>query len=304
MSEKIFTARNIIKQYKSFRALDGLNMEITAGDIYGFVGENGAGKTTLIRILAGLAIPTQGEISLFGVSEKAALEKQRGRIGGFAENPALFPSLSATENLEVCRLQRGIPGKECIAQVLKTVGLADTGKLSVRHFDSGLKQRLGLAMALLGSPELLVLDEPENGLDPTGIVEIREILKRLNRENGITILISSHVLAEVYQLANCYGFIHRGKMLEQISSDQLDEKCRKHLRIRVNDTPKAVTVFETVLHTQKYEIHPNHIRLYDFLDRNGEVSNALFSSGLTIEEITTNGDSLEGYYMSLIGGQE
>jgi len=305
MNEKIFTARDLTKQYKQLSALDSVNMEIARGDIYGFVGENGAGKTTLIRILAGLAVQTKGEISLFGVNETSRLPKQRRRIGGIVENPSVYPDLSAVENLEICRLQRGIPDKECISQVLKTVGLTDTGKKKARHFSLGMKQRLGLAMALLGDPEFLVLDEPVNGLDPSGIVDFRELLKRLNRDNGITILISSHILGELYQLATCYGFIHKGKMLEQISVEQLDEKCKKHLHIKVDDAPKAVTILETVLNTRKFEVLPNNIiRLYDFLNESGEVSKSLFREGIVVEEITAKGNDLEGYYMSLIGRQK
>ena len=304
MSEKVFAARNLTKQYKGLHALDGLDMEINRGDIYGFIGENGAGKTTLIRILGGLASPTRGEISLFGVGKAARLPGQRRRIGGIVESPAAHPGLSAAENLEVFRLQRGIPGKDCIVRMLETVGLAEAGKQQVKHFSLGMKQRLGLAAALLGDPEFLVLDEPANGLDPVGIVEFRETIKRLNRENGITILISSHVLAELYQIATCYGFICKGKMVEQITADQLDEKCEKHLRIRVDHTPAAVAVLETALHTRKYEVFPDHIRLYDFLDESGVVSNALFAGGITIEEITARGDNLEGYYMSLMRGRK
>lgn len=299
----VFSARNLSKQYKQLRALNSVNMEIKRGDIYGFVGENGAGKTTLIRILTGLATQTGGEIALFGESQTANLPKQRRRIGGIVEIPALYPNLTAAENLEVCRLQRGIPGKDCIEETLKLVGLTDTGKRKAKNFSLGMKQRLGLAMALLGDPEFLVLDEPVNGLDPAGIVEFRELLKRLNKERGITILISSHLLSELYQLATRYGFIHRGEMIEQITLEELDEKCKKHLRITVDDAPKAVTVLETVLNTQKFEVIPgNIIRLYDYLDRSIEVSKALFEGGVSIGEISVQGEDLEGYYMSLIGG--
>lgn len=305
MNENVFTTSNLTKKYKQLHALDRVSMEIKRGDIFGFVGENGAGKTTLIRILAGQAPPTSGEISLFGVSETKQLPKQRQRIGGMVENPAVYPDLSAVENLEICRLQRGIPGKDCIIQVLKTVGLTDTGKKKAKNFSLGMKQRLGLAMALLGSPEFLVLDEPVNGLDPAGIVEFREILKRLNRELGMTILISSHILGELYQLATCYGFINKGKMLEQITLEELDEKCKKHLYVRVDDAPRAAAVLETAFKTRKYEVLPNNaIRLYDFLDRSSEVSKLLFTNDIAVVEITAKGDDLEGYYMSLIGGRK
>jgi ABC-2 type transport system ATP-binding protein len=305
MNETVFEARNVTKRYKQLHALAGVNMEIRRGDIYGFVGENGAGKTTLIRVLAGLAAQTNGEIFLFGENKAGQLSKQRQRIAGIVESPALFPDLSAADNLEICRLQRGIPGKDCIRQVLQTVGLTDTGKKKAKHFSLGMKQRLGLAMALLGSPELLVLDEPVNGLDPTGIVEFRELLKRLNRERGITILISSHLLGELYQLATCYGFIHKGEIVEQITVNELDEKCKKHLHIKVDNAPEAVVVLDSEFRTQKYKVLPdNVIQLYDLLDRSAEVSKALFANGVSVGEITAKGDDLEGYYMTLIGGRK
>ena len=224
MNDIVFSANGLSKKYASTVALDNLDMAVGRGEIYGLVGENGAGKTTLMRILSGLAFKTSGEMSLFGTSDKNSLAGQRQRIGFLVEMPALYPDMTAAENLEVQRLQRGIPGKTCIGKALRTVGLTDTGKKKAQHFSLGMKQRLGLAMALLGEPEFLVLDEPVNGLDPTGIVETREILKKLNKEYGTTILISSHMLSELYQLASCYGFIHKGRLLEQTTLAQLDEQ--------------------------------------------------------------------------------
>ena len=303
MSEIIFKAINLSKRYKTLMALNNVSMEVRRGEIYGFIGENGAGKTTLIRILSGMVHQTGGEIELFGVHGEGLLPKQRGRIGGIVETPALFPDMTAYENLEICRLQRGIPGKACIGDVLKTVGLTGTGKKKAKHFSLGMKQRLGLAMALLGDPEFLILDEPINGLDPIGIVEFREMMKTLKRERGITILISSHILSEVYQLATCYGFIHNGKMLEQISMRELNDKCGKHLLIKTDDASRAVVILETKLHASHFDVLPgNAIRLYDFLENSGDVSRQLFSEGVTVEEISLQGDDLEQYYMRLIGG--
>jgi ABC-2 type transport system ATP-binding protein len=303
MNDTVFSARNLTKLYKKHPALDGVNMEIKRGDIYGFVGENGAGKTTLIRILAGLAEATGGEISLFGQTDK--LHLQRKRMGGIVESPVYYPDLSAAENLEIFRLQRGIPGRECIAQALRDVELKDTGRKKVKNFSLGMKQRLSLASAIMANPELLVLDEPANGLDPVGIVGLRELIKRLNRERGVTVLISSHILGELYQLATCYGFIHKGKLLEQLTLEQLDERCRKHLRIVVDDTAKAAVVLETVLHTDKYDVqHDSVIRLYDMLDKSGKVNSALVTGGVIVSEISAMGDGLESFYMNLIGGRK
>jgi ABC-2 type transport system ATP-binding protein len=303
MTETIFTTRALTKKYGDLLALNKVNMEIKHGDIYGFVGENGAGKTTLIRILAGTAFKTDGDISLFGVSDAGKLSAQRRRMGGIIENPAVYPDLSATENLEIVRLQLGIPGKGCIGKALETVSLTDTGKKKAKNFSLGMKQRLGLAMALIGEPEFLVLDEPVNGLDPTGIVEFRELIKKMNTERGITILISSHILSELYQLATCYGFIHKGEILEQISLAELDEKCKRHLFLRVSDAPKAAATLENALNTRQFEVLPdNAIKLYDYLDDSGAVANALFAGGVTVAEVAVKGDDLEQYYMNLIGG--
>jgi ABC-2 type transport system ATP-binding protein len=303
MTETIFSARALSKKYVGTHALNNVNMEIKRGDIYGFVGENGAGKTTLIRILAGTAFKTSGEISLFGVSDEGKLPAQRRRMGGIIESPAVYPYLTAAENLEIVRLQLGIPGKACIGNALTTVGLTDTGGKKAKNFSLGMKQRLGLAMALIGEPEFLLLDEPANGLDPTGIVEFRELIKKMNSERGITILISSHILSELYQLATCYGFIHKGEMLEQLTLAELDEKCKRHLFLRVDDAPKAATILEKTLNTTRYEVLPgNAIKLYEHIDDGGKVANALFAGGVTVSEITAKGDDLERYYMSKIGG--
>ena len=226
MADTIFYSNGLCKKYGAALALDNVDITIKRGEIYGLIGENGAGKTTLMRIMSGLVFKTSGEISLFETSDKNSLAKQRQRIGFIVETPAIYPDMTATENLEVQRLQRGISGKACIEKALHMVGLTNTGTKKAKHFSLGMKQRLGLAAALLSEPEFLVLDEPVNGLDPTGIVEIREILKKLNNEHGTTILISSHMLGELYQLASCYGFIHEGKILEQITLAQLDERCK------------------------------------------------------------------------------
>ena len=204
MNVTVFEAINITKKYRNTLALNQVSMSVMQGDIYGFIGENGAGKTTMIRLLTGLAEPTTGKIALFGESNKK-LAKQRERIGCIIESPSLYLDMTAYENLEVQRLQRGIPGKGCIDNALALVGLKDTGKKKAKDFSLGMRQRLALAIALLGNPEFLVLDEPINGLDPTGIIELRNLLKRLNKERGITILISSHILTELHQLANRYG---------------------------------------------------------------------------------------------------
>lgn len=304
MAETIFKASDLCKNYKNTFALDHVDMEIHRGEIYGFIGENGAGKTTTLRIITGLAYPSAGAINLFGCTEEKELNQQRKRIGCTIEGPAVYPDLSARQNLEVQRIQRGIPGKKCVDEILETVKLTNTGSKKAGDFSMGMKQRLGLGIALLGKPEFLILDEPLNGLDPMGIVEIRELIKQLNKERNMTVLISSHILSELSQLATCYGIIHQGKMLEQISAKELNEKCKKHIRIQTNNVAKAAVILEAQLHTSKFEIFPgNIIQLYDFLDDIGKVSAALSAGNVSIEEISPHGDSLETYFTHLIGGE-
>lgn len=309
MEEIIFTAKSLEKQYwkiKTFercQALDGLDMEIHRGDIYGFAGENGAGKTTLMRIMTGRAQQTSGEITLFGKSSVPELCTQRGRIGALIEAPALYPGMTAEDNLEVLRLQRGLAGRRCISEVLETVGLADMAPKKVKDFSLGMKQRLGLAMTLLGNREFLVLDEPVNGLDPEGIIELRELLMKLNKERGITILISSHLLGELNQLATCYGFIHKGKMVEQISAEKLKRKCRKYLSIRVSDVHKTAAILQKQFSKLETEIiTENRVHLYDFSGNTGEVIKALVKGEINVKEIKPESSSLEEYYMSVIKG--
>lgn len=302
MSEAVFQAINITKKYHDTSALEKVSMSIRQGDIYGFIGENGAGKTTMIRLLTGLSAPTSGEISLFGERGRK-LSAQRARLGCIIESPSLYLDMTAHENLEVQRLQRGIPGKSCIDKALALVNLKDTGKKKAKDFSLGMRQRLALAIALLGNPEFLVLDEPVNGLDPTGIVEMRNLLKQLNKEQGISILISSHILTELHQLATRYGILHEGRLLQEITASELDAQCKKHLMLQVSDVAAATTLLETALHTSNYVVMPDQsIRLYDLIDRPGEVSAALSAHGITLYQMAQSGDDLETYYTKLIGG--
>lgn len=309
MSELIFTAQNLRKQYFKIKtlekcyALDGFDMQIHRGDIYGFAGENGAGKTTLMRILTGRVRQTGGEITLFGTGSKEKLCTQRGRVGALIESPAFYPGMSAKDNLRVLWLQRGLSGRDCISETLDMVGLSDTASKKVRDFSLGMKQRLGIAMALLGNQEFLVLDEPVNGLDPEGIMEFRELLKKINQERGVTILISSHLLGELHQLATCYGFIHKGKMAEQISAEKLKRKCRKYLSIRVNDAHKASEILQKQFPGLETEmITKKRVHLYGCSGHTGEVIKALVAQELNVKEIKTECADLEQYYMSVIKG--
>lgn len=305
MNEYILQTHHLTKKYKNDIALSDINLSIKKGEIFGFIGQNGAGKSTLLRIATGLAFPSSGSITLFGQHEAHTLTDSQKRIGAIIESPALFPNMTAYENLEVHRLQKGIPGTACIDHTLEMVGLTETENKKAKNFSLGMKQRLGLAIALLSDPEFLILDEPTNGLDPMGIVELRELIKKLNREKGLTVLISSHILSELHQLATSFGIIHKGKLLEELSAKELDRKCRRHLRIEVDNPAKGATVLETALSTTDFEVMPNGtIKLYSYLEEVRKVSKTLTDHHLIIEHLSRNGDSLENYFSKLIEGAE
>ena len=303
MSEIICQTTELCKNYKNFHVLQNVNLSINRGEIYGLIGENGAGKSTLIRILTGLAFQSSGVVSLFGKTEN--LRYERAKIGCTVEMPALYKDMTAKQNLEIQRVQRGIPEKKCISKTLELVGLNNTKKKKVNDFSLGMKQRLALAIALLGEPEFLILDEPVNGLDPTGIIELRELLKKLAKENHVTILISSHILSELNQLATCYGFLHHGKLLKQITATELSEECKRHIKLKTDDTKKTVTVLEEQLKIKTFSIYPdNFIRVYEKLDETHTISKTLSSNGIVVEEISVQGEELETYFENLIGGRK
>ncbi|MGM0864150.1 MAG: ABC transporter ATP-binding protein [Bacillota bacterium] len=303
MNEYVLKTSQLSKTYQNKMALHKVSVMIKKGSIYGFIGQNGAGKSTLIRLITGLAYPTTGTFELFGESQERNIIEARKRIGTIIEGPALYPQMTAAENLEAHRLLKGIPGKDCIEKTLNLVGLQNTGKKKAKNFSLGMKQRLGLGIALLGDPEFLILDEPINGLDPMGVVEVRELLKKLNQEYGITILISSHILSELHLLATHYGIIHEGELLEQLSAKELNEKCQQYVHIKVDDPNKAATVIENHFSTQEFEVMPDGtIRLFAYVDVPGEVSKILTSEGLVIEEFMPMGEDLETYFSHRIGG--
>lgn len=303
MNNIVLKTHNITKKYGDQLANDNINMTIRKGDIYGLIGRNGAGKTTLIRLITGLAHKTNGDLELFGKSTEIDLNKGRAMIGSLIETPAFYGNMTARENLEVSRLVRDIAGKHCVDEVLKLVGLVSTDKKKFKNFSLGMKQRLGIANALLGNPRILILDEPINGLDPMGIIEVRELLKRINKEKDITILISSHILGELSELATCYGIINNGKLLEEISQDELKEKCRQHIELEVDDASKAVTILEKELDIKNYEVLENNkIRIFSHLDSVGIINSVISKKGLIIEKIGLKGANLEEYFMNIVGG--
>ena len=243
----ILQTNNLTKRYKHFQALNGLTMNVPKGSVYGFVGKNGAGKTTLIRLICGLQEPTSGDFTLYGIrSDSKDIRKSRRRMGAVVETAAIYTDMTAEENLKYQYLLMGIPSYQGIPELLKLVGLEDTGKKKAGNFSLGMKQRLGIAIALAGDPDFLVLDEPANGLDPQGIVEIRELILKLNRQHQITVLISSHILDELSRLATHYGIIDSGRMVKEISAEELEAACRKCTRMEVSDTAVLACVLDSM----------------------------------------------------------
>ncbi|HJC40042.1 MAG TPA: ABC transporter ATP-binding protein [Candidatus Intestinimonas pullistercoris] len=303
MSEPIVVTRALTKKYGAAAAVEDVDLCLEKGQIYGLVGRNGAGKTTIIRMLTAQTLPTSGEIELFGETTPQGLSTARARIGAMVEIPSFYPYLTAAENLEYYRRQRGIPGPGCVEQVLEQVGLQDAGKKKFKQFSLGMKQRLGLGLALMNHPDVLLLDEPINGLDPEGIVEFRNLLLDLNRQRETTILISSHILSELSNVATHFGFLDKGHMLEQISAQKLQEKCRACLQLTVDDASRAALALEQRLGTRDYEVLPgNVLRLYDFLERPQVVAATLAETKVALLGLESRSANLEDYFLSLIGG--
>ena len=280
-------------------------MNIKRGEIYGFLGENGAGKTTTIRMIMGLMKRTSGEIELF--SEKYS-EKNRDvlkRIGSMIEYPGFYPNLTAGENLEIHRRMMGIHDKGSVINALKVTGIADVKDKKVKEFSLGMKQRLGISRAVLHHPEFLILDEPTNGLDPRGIKEIRELILDLNKTEGITFLISTHILSEIQQMATKIGIINKGIMLEEIDYDKLQKRNRQYINLQVSDDRRAVILLEEKLNLHDYEIcERNNIRIYERLNNVSEVNKILVSNNIEVNEICLKTDNLEDYFLKLIGKEK
>jgi len=301
MNEYVIKASNITKIFKKHKVLDNLSINIKKGDIYGFIGKNGSGKTTTIRVLTGLVIPNEGQVELFGHSEENEIIKERSRIGALIDSPAIYLNMTAKENLELIKIQRGIPGTKCIDEALNSVGLKDIDKKKAKNFSLGMKQRLGIAMALISDPEFLILDEPINGLDPIGIKEIRELLLKLNKERGTTIFISSHILSELTQICSRYGFIDDGKLIEEITANEFSDKCRRYLHLKISDSSDVSIILENELGIKDYEVFPDNIvRVYDAFD--GEkITLTLAKHNIGVKEIMNMGESLEDYFTNLVG---
>ena len=264
MNENVVEINNLCKTYKDTKAVAHVNMTIKKGDIYGFIGRNGAGKSTTLKMIVGLIFPTSGQIKLFGESRNKFTDR---RIGSLIENPGLYPNLSAYDNMELKAIALGLKDKEKIIELLNLVKLDYKSKKIVKKFSLGMKQRLAIALALLGNPDLLILDEPINGLDPEGIRQIREVIQYLNENKKMTIIISSHILGELSKIATRYGIIRDGQMIEEISAKELDQKCRDYLLLKVEQVEKAIPLLENDLGIYDYIVHENNeIRIYDNIE--------------------------------------
>ena len=300
--EYVLTTSGLSKSYGRFRALNDLSMHIPKGAIYGLVGKNGAGKTTLIRLICGLQKPTKGKYAIYGVKNTSrAITQSRRRMGAVVESPAIYMDMTAEDNLKQQCLILGIPTYDSIPGILKLVGLDNTGKKKARNFSLGMKQRLGIAVALVGNPDFLVLDEPINGLDPQGIIEIRELILKLNREYQITVLISSHILDELSRLATHYGFVDKGRLVKEISAEELERVCRKYIRVEVTDINALVRVLDA--NGLAYEIlSGNSANIFGKINISKLVI-ALAREGCEIITSHEQDESLENYFMNLIGGE-
>ena len=298
----VIQTMGLSKRYRDKWAVDHLDLRVEQGDIYGFIGRNGAGKSTALKLLCGLVRPTEGEALIFDkpIHDSVA----RRRVGALIEQPGLYPDLSGRENLRLYATLLGLDSPERRAdEIMETVGLSPKEKKPVKHYSMGMKQRLGVGLALLGGPDLLLLDEPINGLDPEGIREMRELLLELNRERGLTIVISSHILGELSKIATRYGIIQQGRMVEQITSAELEQKCTDYLHLRASQPQKAAALLEKEFQLLQWEMRPEgEIRIYETVDAKA-VGQVLTQAGISVEEMGLHKQDLEGYFLERMGGE-
>ena len=298
MSEYIIETRNITKTFSGRKALDNVDIHIKKGDIYGFIGRNGAGKTTMMKLVLGLLRPNEGEILLFGGSDN--LNQKRSKIGSLIEAPGLYRNASALENMRRFAMLYGGSEKD-IHEYLDLVNLAGTGSKKAGQFSLGMKQRLGLAIALLGNPEIMILDEPMNGLDPAGIKEIRDVIIKLNKEKGVTFFISSHILDELAKITTTYGIINEGKLVEEVDAEELMERCAGSLILKVSDTQKALQILKKHKLLGKYTNENGSLILYDYIDKASEINSVLVKEDVDVEEINKTHNGFEDYFIERIG---
>lgn len=297
--EYVLKTKELTKRFGGKLAVSNVDMHIREGEVYGLIGENGAGKTTIMRMVAGLASQTNGEIELFDSSD---LNSGRKRIGCVIENPAIYGNMTARENIEVFRRLVGDNRENIAEEILNTVGLGDTGKKKAKNFSLGMKQRLSIGIALLGDPDFLILDEPINGLDPTGIAEVRDLITKLNEEKKKTILISSHILGELFKVATHFGVIRKGELVEEFSRDELSEKCKQNIKVVVDNIEKAENIAREKF-TANYNVIDGNTLLINYdLDSIDVINAALVNAGVGVKHLSLYGLDLEGYFIELMRG--
>ena len=290
----ILTTTGLTKKYGEKLAADRINIHIKEGEIYGLIGRNGAGKTTIMRMISGLSAPTSGSYEFHSNDSSG--------IGVLIESPGIYANRSAFDNLKIKCIAMGCYSKEYINDLLRIVGLEDTGKKNAGSFSLGMRQRLGIALALTGDPKLIVLDEPINGLDPQGIAEVRETLEKLRDEKGITVMVSSHILEELGKVADSFGIINNGELIQEFTSEELERRCGQYITVNTDDNEKAIEIIRS-LGIENAVLSGNKIRIDEHLDQTAAINKALVTAGLAVDEIHTTNISLEDYYLSLTGGK-
>ncbi len=291
----ILTTTNLTKTYGKKDAAKDINIHVREGEIYGLIGRNGAGKTTVMRVISGLSKATSGSYELFG-------ENKFG-VGVLIESPGIYPNMSAEENIRLKCIALGCNNSDYIQSLLKTVGLENTAQKPAGSFSLGMRQRLGIALALVGDPKMIVLDEPINGLDPQGIVEVRKTLERLKNEKGITIMISSHILDELSKLADSYGIIHEGRLLDEFTTEELTDRCGRYVTVRTDDNSRALEVLQAAGFTNSVIDDNKDIRVDDAIHQTIEMNSILVNAGIGVKELLIKNTSLEDYYLSVTGGK-
>ena len=298
----IIETENLTKQYGTTTVVDNINLHVPKGKIYGLLGRNGAGKTTAMKMILQLVYPTGGAIRLFGTDYKEHTHSLYGKIGSIIETPGFYSNLTGYENLKIIAKLRGQLSKHSVQEALRVVGLEKETRKVFADYSLGMKQRLGIAAAIMHEPELLILDEPINGLDPIGISEIRSFLSELSHSKGTTILISSHVLSEIEQIADIIGVMHEGRLIEEVNMAELHKRNRRYIEFELSNVEIAAKILENHYQIKDYSIQGNTIKIYDFTHNSGEINKAFVENGLLVTKIDIDEENLENYFSGLIGG--
>ena len=299
--EYVMELEGLTKSFKKKKAVDNFSLKMEKGHIYGLIGPNGAGKTTIMKMMAGLTAPDSGEMRFFGSED---VENKRNRMSFIIEEPYMEHNMTARDNMKYLMYLRGVADESRIDELLEFVGLADTGRKPAGKFSLGMRQRLGLAMSLISKPEIMVLDEPINGLDPEGILDIRNMLANLVRKENMTILISSHILKELSTLCTDYAIVREGCLVEELSAEELEAKTRSYYVLRTNDISRTTAVLEEKLGIREYKVtYENEIMIYERLGEIELISKTVTDNGLVITRLNPEGESLEEYYIGKVGGE-